>query len=511
MNRILSLLLLFAATTANAAVSIAESTVVTLLRGSSSQGTFPSWEACRERALALAQADTRTTGSVTYACQAEKRQFVATYTANPPPPPPACPPQPAAETQTVQCPAGTTGTWVQTRNFVSAPAPTCWTAGAWTPASAPAGACTAVPPPPPTPVAGSFPPELYKFAETWDRNWNFEGHVVDSRFTEGYGNWNYTETTYEPWLFDRASVGFYLYEASGNDRWRQKFLSDFAWYRARIDAQGIFTPKGGSDTKYGYVMPFVHYEVLTGDAQYRAVARRIYDSWTREFPATYSPTIGLWTERELGLALEAAVGWYELTQEPAALARANALVAQWTTMANANGGAPQVSYTQHEGGGPGGTTPTNLTNSPWMSALYFQAARRLHEVNGNTEVLSQASRYFDWLNVNGLYNGSLVSSTYAGLTFPRYLTGELIGDAGYSEGDMDHALDVAGFVKFAVYAKGLRGENTATASTRLTELHATIGRSFTNWTRSTTYLPKYRLTPPRKFNWWVRGARELAR
>ncbi|HRA38700.1 MAG TPA: hypothetical protein PLC02_13495, partial [Pseudomonadota bacterium] len=98
-----------------------------------------------------------------------------------------------------------------------------------------------------------------------------------------------------------------------------------------------------------------------------------------------------------------------------------------------------------------------------------------------------------------------------GLTFPRYLTGELIGDAGYSEGDMDHALDVAGFVKFAVYAKGLRGENTATASTRLTELHATIGRSFTNWTRSTTYLPKYRLTPPRKFNWWVRGARELAR
>ena len=47
MNRILTLLLLLAATTANAAVSIAESTVVTLLRGTSSQGTFPSWDACR--------------------------------------------------------------------------------------------------------------------------------------------------------------------------------------------------------------------------------------------------------------------------------------------------------------------------------------------------------------------------------------------------------------------------------------------------------------------------------
>ena len=63
MNRILSLLLLFAATTANAAVSIAESTVVTLLRGSSSQGTFPSWEACRERALARAAADRHNSGS----------------------------------------------------------------------------------------------------------------------------------------------------------------------------------------------------------------------------------------------------------------------------------------------------------------------------------------------------------------------------------------------------------------------------------------------------------------
>jgi hypothetical protein len=506
MKRILISMCLLAGA-AQAAVTITESTVVTLLRGSSTQGSFASWEACRDRAIALAQADTRTSGTVTYACQAEKRQVVAAYSASPSP----CGPQPAAETQTVQCPSGTTGSWTQTRSYTSAPSPTCWTAGAWTPASAPTGTCTAVPPPPPPPVVGAYPPELSSFAETWDRNWNFGGHVVDSRFTSAYGNWDYTETTYEPWLFDRASVGYYLYEATGNNRWRQKFLSDFAYYRARIDALGIFTPKGSGDTKYSYVTPFVLYERLTGDAQYRPVARRIHDAWIREFPNTYSPTMAMWTERELGFALEAAVAWYDLTREPAALTRANALVAQWTTMANANGGAPQVSYTQHEGGGPGGTTPSNLTNSPWMSALYFQAARRLHELTGNTEVLQQASRYFDWLDFNGLYDGALVSSQYAGLTFPRYLTGELIGDAGYDEGNMSHALDVAGLVKFAVYAKGLRGENSAQASTRLAELQVTMARDFSNWTRSTTYLPKYRLTPPRKFNWWVRGARELAR
>lgn len=58
-------------------------------------------------------------------------------------------PQPASETQAVQCPAGTTGSWQQSRSYVAAPFPTCWTAGSWSPVAAPAGACVAPPPPPP--------------------------------------------------------------------------------------------------------------------------------------------------------------------------------------------------------------------------------------------------------------------------------------------------------------------------------------------------------------------------
>ena len=79
--------------------------------------------------------------------------------------------------------------------------------------------------------------ELLNFAETWDRNWNFGGHTVDSRFTEDYGKWDYTESTYEPWLFDRVTVGYRLFELTGNARWRDKFLSDFAYYRAHIDGR----------------------------------------------------------------------------------------------------------------------------------------------------------------------------------------------------------------------------------------------------------------------------------
>jgi hypothetical protein len=61
--------------------------------------------------------------------------------------PPACPSQPAAETRTQACPTGTTGSWQQSRAYISAPYPTCWTAGPWTPSDTPVGACTAPPPP----------------------------------------------------------------------------------------------------------------------------------------------------------------------------------------------------------------------------------------------------------------------------------------------------------------------------------------------------------------------------
>ncbi len=43
----------------------------------------------------------------------------------------ACPSRPANETRTTACPAGQAGTIAESRSYVSAPAPTCWTAGTW--------------------------------------------------------------------------------------------------------------------------------------------------------------------------------------------------------------------------------------------------------------------------------------------------------------------------------------------------------------------------------------------
>lgn len=71
--------------------------------------------------------------------------------------PPTCTTPRPADSQVLQCPTGSTGSWTQTRSVTAATYPTCWSTGAWTPAGAPAGACTPIvvpPPPPPPPTTG---------------------------------------------------------------------------------------------------------------------------------------------------------------------------------------------------------------------------------------------------------------------------------------------------------------------------------------------------------------------
>jgi len=406
----------------------------------------------------------------------------------------------------------------------------CWRVLAWNAAGASvpsAPACGDVPgggpgPPPSAPTTlqlhiGEVPAPapaptsellatLQKFAETAARNWNFEGHSVDAQFGVNQGLWDYTDTTYEPWLFDRPEVWRMLHEMTGNPRWKTQADSDLAYYESRLSAAGFFMNKTGEqDTKYSYVHTW-------GDAAKAAAA---YTATAAGFPSVVNiATIVMWTERELAIALDAAVKYHTMSNDPGALARAKAIVTQWDTVRGSNG-APLPTYTQHEGGGPGGTIPTDPVSSPWMSATYFQAAR-LYALRFPADapiIHKQASDYFDWLNVpanRGFYPGTDAHPQYVGFVFPAYLAGgTLIGDAGPGVGDMDHALDVAGFVSFALKAKAALGLPTTAAAARLAEMKVTAARSFTEWTRPTLFLPKYRLAPPRKFNWWTRGLYEL--
>lgn len=358
------------------------------------------------------------------------------------------------------------------------------------------------PPPPPTPLLAT----LLKFAETASRNWNFEGHQVTAQFGEGQGRWDYADTIFEPWLFDRAEVWRLLSQMSGIARWQVQALSDLAYYESRLGADGIFLNKGGGDTKYSYV------HTWSGNPGKQLAA---YGATEAGFPNVADLSAGtLWTERELWVALDAAVKLHTVAGGSATVARAQAMVDQWDAVC-AGRRAPLVTYTQHEGGGPGGTRPTDPVTSPWMAALYFQAARAYLQAAPAraAQVHRQASDYFDWLDVpanRGFYPAGEAHPQYAGLSFPAYLAGgTLIGDAGPSAAHMDHALDVAGFIAFAIRSKQALGLPTAAAAGRLAQMKAVAALAMSDATRSTPYLPKYRLSPPRKFNWWTRGAHEL--
>lgn len=497
--------LAFLSCQAGAAIEVVSPEVWTLYRGSSivqPRVAYPSKAAC-EAAAAL---------DVRHKCQG-----VETFVRRADPPPPTCTtPQPATQTRTQTCPSGTTGSWSQTLAYSAAPYPTCWTAGAWTPASAPSGACTAVPTtPPPTVPTGSLLAGLLNFAETASRNWSYGGHNVvlgagSPPFNENYGYWDYAPTTYEPWLFNRPEAFKRLCDVSGIQKWCDQANSDLAYYQSRISTAGYFMNKTGEqDTKYGYIHPW------SQRADNAAIAKRIYDASVAGWPNTANlGDASLWTERELWVALKAAIRYHDISGDAAALVRAKSQVDQWDQV-SAGRGAPLVSYTKHEGGGPGGTTPTDLVSSPWMSALYFQAAREyIGKVPAAApQVYKQASDYFDWLNAagtRGFYPGSDAHPEYTGLTFPAYLAGgTTIGDAGPDEGNMAHALDVAGFVCFAAKAKQALGLPTALANQRLAEMKATALRDFELQTRTANWLPKYRVNPPRKFNWMAHGYHEL--
>ena len=131
-----ALALLFAATGAAHAdtTTTPPATTYALTRaGTTIAAGLASTDAC----IAAAKADTEALrASQAYAC-GPALTFATTYT-------PPCPAQPENDAQIAACPAGTKGSWAQSRSYSSVPYPACWAAGTWAPGAAPDGACTPV-------------------------------------------------------------------------------------------------------------------------------------------------------------------------------------------------------------------------------------------------------------------------------------------------------------------------------------------------------------------------------
>jgi len=298
---------------------------------------------------------------------------------------------------------------------------------------------------------------------------------------------------FEPWLYDRATTFYKLSVWSGEDKFRKHAFTLLEDYYSQINERGEFRLKPG-DPKYSYVDGAVWYEFATGDPRYRPAAEAVYRLWLDELPSVYSETQNFWTERQIAFALGAALGWYELSGDQAALDRAETLVQQWSAMSESSG-APLHTLAQHQEEFEPPWGDKRMT-SPWMAAFFFEYLQHYHRLTDNPMALQLVSSYADFLLANCLYDGSVNHRNLAGYMLPYYLCGE--GGTFYeretpSEGDGEHTPDVMGIMAFAVSAKRRLGLDAEPSLHAYRELRSSaryfVGR-------------RSNVSPPRKISWW---------
>jgi hypothetical protein len=300
---------------------------------------------------------------------------------------------------------------------------------------------------------------------------------------------------FEPWLFDRATSYYKLSLLTDSVDLKEHAVDLVERYYSAIDERGVFTLKPGEpDAKYSYTDGAVWFEHLTGDRKFRPKAQAVYNLWLNEFPARYSPTQSLWTEREMAYAFGAAVGWFALSQDPAALARAQTLLTQWAELA-AESGAPLHTLKQHQEEFEPPWAERRMT-SPWMAALFFEYLQHYERLTHDRRALELVSSYADFLLEHCLYDGRVNHPNLSGYLLPYYLCGE---DGYYeretpSEGDGEHTADVMGIMAFAVAAKRELGADPKAALEAYRDLRTSaeyfVGR-------------RSDVEPKRKINWWV--------
>jgi hypothetical protein len=328
------------------------------------------------------------------------------------------------------------------------------------------------------------------------------------------------ETDYEPWLFDRASTLWTVYIRTGDVKWLRHANRATQFYRNRIGT-GYFDMRPG-DLKYAYNLPLLMGYALTGDASMLAPIRRVADVAANDwFQPVYRSSLNFWTERHLAYSIHASLIAWEATGEAGYLERVNGIIAgNQLAFENRNGGwsGGCVLHTvlQHEGGG---LDSDRVICSPWMAALYGEVLWRHYLVTGDVAGLQQLALLGDFLAQQATYVSTETNVNLNGRTFPYYLKGPLYDSKTYGVADewsdREHACDVAGFVYRSAYSRQLLGQSAAAQVELADRLMDTCLWNIAQWIRTgadTVAAGKtfYRLTPPRKFNWWFGTTSDLA-
>lgn len=131
---------------------------------------------------------------------------------------------------------------------------------------------------------------------------------------------------FESWLYDRCATFLLAYVHLGDVYDLRHAYRSCSYYASKIgltgEGRGIFTGKQDRDTKYSHIRGLYEYYALTGDESAKTAGEAIAEMWLADelFAVPYRKggargSDKLWTERLLGVSLEAMIYGYFFTAE----------------------------------------------------------------------------------------------------------------------------------------------------------------------------------------------------
>jgi hypothetical protein len=328
----------------------------------------------------------------------------------------------------------------------------------------------------------------------------------------------------EGWLYDRPLAIWNVYVHTGDQKWLRRAHRASQYYAQWIATdnsrppfrRGAFVkkeptwPDDPGDAKYSLAGGLFTAYMMTGDARLLDKIRAIAEfhsahNSTRLFP--FAKTTGLWTERHLAAALASAVYAFEATGEAVFRNRALEIVrGMHEDVTRPPRGYPSAAEMRgvlfhraevHEGG-----STDDLYMCPWMAALLGEALWRYFLVSDDELALRFLSDYSQLIAERAIYRVP-EDPHLGGYWAPWYGIGTKRGytDNGIYD-DVEHAIDVLGLLARGRWARQRLGLPNDTIEQQMARLRKTGMYTFAGWNRDSESLPRYRISPTRKYGWW---------
>jgi hypothetical protein len=268
------------------------------------------------------------------------------------------------------------------------------------------------------------------------------------------------------------------------------------------------------DPKYSYAEDLWTYYLLSGDDSVLP-----FLPWISEAQRRGVANNG-WTERFQAYLLQSAVIEYEATGNAAALSQARAQVdALLALQAKPDSAGCIIGNREWDGPedptpAPGAGQPHGYGFSPWMSPILMQQLVRYYAASRDDRIPAMMARQAECIVDRGM---AIVPSqpgagNLVGKLIPFYgarSVGPLEDADGFNPfAGWEHAPNVANGVALG-YLFSTDAAQRAKLRGAIDGLLASSSALFANWTRTSTTLPKFRLAPWRKFNWWFRQSGQI--